>query len=348
MSTNPQTPGIEWKRFGTTREGAPVAEIILTNKQGASASVLTYGAILKDFIVPDAKGHLGNIVLGFDNLGQYENESPYFGATIGRVGNRVAKGLFDVEGKTYAVPINNGSNHLHGGIRGYDKRVWHADSAMSDGPAVRFTLTDPDGTEGYPGTVNVSVIYTLTHDNVLRIQYYATTDATTPINLTNHSYFNLADGGASTIYDHVYQAKASHYIPVDAELIPTGEIAPVAGTPIDFRTAKPLGQDLAAMGGYDHCLAFDDYDGSLRPVIEVSEPTTGRHLEVWTTQPGCQLYTGNFLDGSILGRGGVSYGQHHAFCAETQHFPDAVNQPSFPNSLVKPGEVYRHITEFRF
>ena len=243
----------------------------------------------------------------------------------------------------YAVPVNNGLNHLHGGFRGLDKRVWIADTAMTaDGPSARFTLLDPDGAEGYPGNVNITVIYFADADNVLKIQYYATTDKPTPINLTNHTYFNLKDAGQSDIFNHLMQTQADAYTPVDETLIPTGEIAPVTNTPIDFTKPKPIGKDLVAMGGkpigYDHNLVLRNQNGTLAKAVEVYEPTRGRLLEVWTTEPGVQFYSGNFLDGTIKGKKQVAYGQYHGFCLETQHYPDSVNQPKFPNAVLRRGK----------
>jgi aldose 1-epimerase len=344
---------IDVKSFGKTYDDTPVQQYTLTNGAGLSVRIITYGAAVTNLMIPDREGKLGDVVLGFDNLTQYENESPYFGAIIGRVGNRIAHGIFSVDHTRYCVPINNGPNHLHGGFKGYDKRVWNAEPGMTaDGPSLRMTLIDADGDEGYPGTMKVTVIYSLTGDNALKIQYYATTDKATPINLTNHTYFNLNNGGASTIERHVLTLMADAYTPVDATLIPTGEIAWVKGTPIDFTSPKPIGRDLQAMGGspvgYDHNLVLRSQDGDMAEAASVTDPDSGRVMEVWTTQPGIQFYSGNFLDGTVKGKGGVAYQQHSAFCLETQHYPDSINHPKFPDSLLRPGEVYREITEYRF
>lgn len=344
---------IDKKPFGTTADGQAVEQYVLTTDKGATASFITYGATLIRLQVPDRAGNLGDVVLGFDNLKQYEDQSPYFGAIVGRVANRIARGIFFIDKTRYAVPVNNGPNHLHGGFKGYDKRLWKADTAMTaNGPSVRFTLTDPDGTEGYPGTVKVTVIYSLSGDNTLEIQYYATADKPTPINLSNHSYFNLKDAGKSSIAGHLMKVYGDHYTPVDDTLIPTGEIAPVKGTPIDFTGPKPIGRDLYSMGGnpigYDHNLVLNSQDGSFAKAVEVYEPDSGRLLEVWTTEPGLQFYSGNFLDGSVKGRGDVSYQQHSAFALETQHYPDSINHPNFPDTVLRPGAVYRQITEYRF
>ncbi|HEY0868098.1 MAG TPA: aldose epimerase family protein [Fimbriimonas sp.] len=341
-------PTIERKSYGKTHEGEPVDEIVLTNANGTTATLLTYGATLASLVLPNREGEFSDVLLGFDNLRQWEFESPYFGCAVGRFANRIANGAFQVDGIPYATVLNDGLNHLHGGFKGYDKRVWKAETAMMGGPTVKFSLLDPDGTEGYPGNVNVQVFYTLLPGDTIRIQYLATTDKATPINLTNHAYFNLKDGGATTIESHTFQAEADAYTPVDESLTPTGETLPVEGTPIDFRKPKALGKDLKAMGGYDHNLVLRSRDGSLALAGVVEESKSGRRMEVWTTQPGVQLYTGNFLDGSVTGRGGIAYQRHAAFCLETQHFPDSPNRPEFPNTILRPGEVYRQVTEYRF
>jgi aldose 1-epimerase len=353
FSNSATAASIKQKHFGDSAGMGPVEQYTLVNDKGMSADFITYGATLTRLMVPDKNGRPGDIVLGFDNIRQYEDQSPYFGATIGRVANRIANGIFKIDNRRYCVPINNGPNHLHGGFRGYDKRIWNADTAMTaDGPSIRFTLIDPDGAEGYPGTVNLTVIYSLTGDNVLKIQYYATSDKPTPINLTNHTYFNLKDAGVSSIADHVLQIDASHYTPVDSTAIPTGEIAPVKGTPFDFTTPKPIGRDLNSSGGtpvgFDHNFCLDHPDGQFSKAAQVYEPDTGRTMEVWTTEPGLQFYSGNFLDGSVKGKSGAVYAQHHAFCLETQHYPDSINHPNFPPAILRPGEVYRQITEYRF
>lgn len=344
-------PSIERKPFGTTHDGIEVEQIILANGTGATAKILTYGATLAELHVPDRDGRFGDVVLGFDNIRPYEFESPYFGSTIGRVGNRIANGRFSLDYRTHQLAINNGPNHLHGGLKGYSKRVWNAETMVVDGPTVRFTLDDPDGTEGYPGNVHISVAYTLTADNALKLQYFATTDAATPINLTNHTYFNLKDGGRSSALGHVFQAQSDEYIPVNDVQIPTGEIAKVAGTPIDFRQAKPLGQDIEKMLGtpigYDHTLVVRGWDGTLRKAAEVYEPESGRRMTVETTEPGFQLYAGLFLSG-VKGKDGARYDKHHGFCLETQHYPDSVNHKDFPTTILQPGETYRQVTVYRF
>jgi aldose 1-epimerase len=353
LSSVARGASIEKDSFGVTRDGQAVDRYTLTNDKGVSAQIINYGGIITRLRVPDKNGHLGDIVLGFDDIKKYEDQSPYFGAIIGRVANRIAGGVFFIDHRRYCVPINNGPNHLHGGFRGYDKRIWTADAAMTaDGPSLRLTLIDPDGAEGYPGQVNVTVIYSVTGDNVLKIQYYATCDKATPINLTNHSYFNLKDAGVSSVGEHVLRIFATHYTPVDSTMIPTGEIAPVKGSPLDFTSPKPIGRDLAAMGGtaagYDQNFCLDHPNDVFSEAAEVYEPVTGRDMQVWTTQPGIQLYTGNFLDGSVTGKKGIVYRQHNAFCLETQHYPDSINHNNFPAAILHPDEVYRQITEYRF
>lgn len=326
---------------------------MLSNGNGVSVEITNYGGTITRLLVPDKAGRVGDVVLGFDDLAGYEKHTAYFGCVVGRVANRIAGGAFDVDGKRWNVPVNNGPNHLHGGLKGYDKRVWKADaSSTSLGPAVRLTLIDPDGSEGYPGTVDVAVTYTLTEQNGIRIDYHATTDKPTPINLTNHSYFNLTDGGASDIGGHFLKVYGEHYTPVDATLIPTGRIEPVKGTPVDFTQAKPIGIDIKATGGdpfgYDHNLVLASQDGTFARAADVWEPGRGRHMQVWTTEPGVQLYTSNYLDGTLVGKHGIRYPRHSAFCLETQHYPDSINQSQFPSTILRPGQVYRSTTEYRF
>ena len=347
--------GIQKSVFGKAPGGQAVYAYTLTNAKGARAQIITWGAVLTRLMMPDRDGRLGDVVLGLDTLKPYEGQVPYFGATVGRYANRIAKGRFRVGGKTYKLAVNNGPNSLHGGIKGYDKRVWRAvPLATPAGPSVTLLLTDKSGTEGYPGTVNVSVTYTLTNENVLRIAYAATTTAATPFNITNHSYFNLKDAGKSDIRGHLLHLYADRYTPTDATLIPTGELAPVAGTPYDFTKTKPIGLDMDAVKGYD--VNYDltrarSTSSQSNPFVQaagVIEPTTGRTMQCWTDQPGVQLYTSFFLDGTITGRGGARYDQYHAFCLETQKFPDSPNQPSFPSSILKPGKPFHSVTEYRF
>ena len=301
-------------------------------------------------------GKSGDIVLGFDSLAPYLAGTPYFGALIGRYGNRIGGARFELDGNTHELPANDGGNHLHGGERGFDKVVWSAEPferATERGLVLKYT--SPDGEQGYPGTLNATVTYTLTDGNELVVEYQATTDQPTPVNLTQHSYFNLAGDGAGNILGHELMIAASHYTPVDSTLIPTGEIAPVAGTPFDFRTATPIGARIAGDHvqlkyglGYDHNWVLDRTGEGLELAARVVEPTSGRTLEIRTTEPGIQFYSGNFLDGTITGKAGHVYAHRTGFCLETQHYPDSPNQPSFPTTILRPGEEYRTRTVFTF
>lgn len=320
------------------------------------ARIITLGGTITHLFVPDRDGKVADVTLGFDDVGNYERpDNPYFGALIGRYGNRIAKGQFSLNGKTYSLATNNGANHLHGGLVGYGQRVWNvADAATTaDGAVLTLKLHDADGTEGYPGTLDVAVTYTLTPDATLRIDYAATASGlATPVNLTNHAYFNLRDGGASPNHDHVLEIDAHGYTPVNDELIPTGEVAPVDGTPFDFTLPKPIGRDVAKVagdpGGYDHNFVLRSGDHSLARGAKVVEPTTGRTMECWTTEPAVQFYGGNFLNGTLVGKNGVTYQKHAGFCLETQRYPDSPNQPRFPNTILQPGQTYRSRTEYRF
>lgn len=318
--------------------------------------VIEYGAIVTSLRTPDRAGQQGDIVLGHDTLEGYLEHSPYFGAVVGRFANRIAHGRFVLDGVTYQLACNDGENHLHGGVRGFDKVLWRGESCIEDGdPAVAFSYVSEDGEEGYPGRLDVTVTYVLTPAGELRVRYRARTDKPTIINLTQHSYFNLT-AAATDILGHVLTVHASRFTPVDAGLIPTGERRTVAGTPFDFRTATTIGarigtraEQLALAGGYDHNFVLDRADdGALALAARVHEPTSGRILEVRTTQPGMQLYSGNFLDGSITGKGGRRYGHRSGFCLETQHFPDSPNEPAFPSVGLRPGEEYAEETEFAF
>ncbi len=351
--------GIKRERFGQTELNEEIEIYTLVNRNGLRAKVTTYGAMLTELHTPDRAGALGDITLGFDNLKQYLDGHPYFGVTTGRVANRVAQAKFTLNGRTYNLAVNNPPNSLHGGDRGLDKRVWKAVQIPHElGPAIRFSYLSPDGEEGYPGNLWIVVTYTLTNTNELRIDYEATTDKDTPINLTNHTYWNLADGGASPILDHELQIFADYYTPVDSTLIPTGEIAPVAGTPMDFTQPTAIGSRIGQLpgnpvandpGGYDHNYVLRVAEGtSLRLIARAYSPASGRVMEIETTEPGVQLYTGNFLDGTLTGKNGAVYEKNHAICLETQHFPDSVNQPNFPNTILHPGETYRQTTIHRF
>ena len=343
---------VDKQDLGKLPDGSTAELYTLTNAKGASACVSTYGALLTRVRMPDRAGHVGDVLLGYDTLLDLRtHNSPHFGGLCGRVANRIAKGTFTVDGATYHVPINNGPNSLHGGRIGYDARMWTAEP-VPGADAVKLTLTDPDGEQGYPGTVHATVTYTLSDDDTLRVQYEATTDKPTPINLTSHGYWNLTDGGKTDVLAETMQWHADKYLPVDAVQIPTGQLADVAGTPFDFRQAKPIGRDLKATGGdpagYDHCMVIDGPAGTLRPAVTVTDPASGRVLSMYTTEPGVQFYTGNFLDGTQTGRGDVQYAQYHGFALEAQDFPDAVNHPDFPNSVLRPGQTYHQTTEYRF
>ena len=335
--------------FGKTPDGTSVELYTLTNGT-TTAKVMTYGAILTDLSVPDRTGKLGNVVLGFDNLDGYLVAHPYFGATVGRVANRIAGGAFSIDSKDYKLAVNNGPNSLHGGVKGFDKVVWKAKDVTGPlGPAVQFTYRSPDGEEGYPGNLDVAVTYTVTADNGVKIDYIATTDKTTPVVLTNHSYFNLAGPASGTILDHELMLKAGKYTPVDDTMIPTGEIASVKGTPLDFTTSTPIGARISAMkgepGGYDHNFILDNPS---EVSARVYDPSSGRVMEVITSEPAIQFYTGNFLNGTVKGKAGVTYNKHQAFCLEAQHYPDSVHHANFPSTILYPRATYRQTTTYRF
>jgi len=340
--------------FGKTADGQEIQLFTLTNAKGMKATISTYGGTLTSLLVPDKDGKISDVVLGFDNAGGYlspefRKSNPYFGALIGRYGNRIAKGKFTVDGKEYQVGVNNNGNSLHGGKLGFDQKIWTAKPG-SDGDDQTLTLTylSKDGEEGYPGNLNVTVTYTLTNDNALKIDYAATTDKATPVNLTNHAYFNLALGQSKDVLAHQVTIPADRYTVVNDQLIPTGELKPVKGTPFDFTTPHAIGERIAQVpGGYDHNWVLNQATGK-HSAATVYEPTTGRTMEVTTDEPGVQFYTGNFLDGSLKGKGGVVYGKHGGFCLETQHFPDSPNQKDFPSTVLKPGETYHTTTSYTF
>jgi len=345
--------------FGTTADAKPVELFTLTNAHDVEVRAMTYGATIVWLHAPDREGHLDDIVLGYPTLAGYLAQSPYFGAIVGRYGNRIAKGRFTLDGKAYQLATNNGPNHLHGGVKGFDKVVWSAEPAETDSSAtVTFSYVSPAGEEGYPGTLRARVTYTLTDRDELRVDYLATTDQATPVNLTQHSYFNLAGAGTRDILAHELMIAADRYTPVDATLIPTGEIAAVAGTPFDFRTPTAIGARIGQSDvqlqhgkGYDHNWVLNRAgaaEGALVLAARVTEPTTGRTLDVFTTEPGIQFYSGNFLDGTITGKDGRVYQQRYGFCLETQHFPDSPNHPNFPSTILRPGREYRSTTVFQF
>src|SRR6059058_72057 len=348
--------GIARKPFGSTQRREAVSAYTLKNAHGIELQVLDYGGVIVSLRVPDRTGRLADVVLGFDSLADYQRGSPYFGALIGRYGNRIAGGRFTLDGKTYTLAKNNGPNHLHGGLKGFDKVVWDAAPFQgADSVGLVLNYTSPDGEEGYPGTLRATVTYTLTNANELIFDYHATTDRATPVNLTQHSYFNLAGDGTGDILGHVVTINADRFTPVDSTLIPTGEIRSVAGTPFDFRTPTPIGarieqhdQQLRYGPGYDHNFVLNKGGKDLTLAAHVYEPTTGRVMEISTTEPGLQFYSGNFLDGTLRGKHGVVYRHRYGFAMETQHFPDSPNKPSFPSTTLRPGEQYRSRTIYKF
>lgn len=338
--------------FGKMPDGTVIESYTLYNTEGASAKIITYGASLTELHVPDKNGKMGDVVLGFDNLQGYWGPHPHFGGTIGRYGNRIAKGKFTLDGKEYQLAINNPPNSLHGGPTGFDRRVWKAAPVeVKGGAGVQFTYVSKDGEENFPGNVTVSVTYTLTNANELALVYTADTDKDTIINLTNHSYFNLAGAGSGDVLGHVLYINADKYTPVDSTLIPTGEIASVENTPLDFRKPTAIGLhigEIKGIGGYDHNYVLNGGGNKMRPIAQVREPMSGRHMEVWTTEPGVQFYSAIGLDGSIKGKGGIAYQKYGAFCLETQHFPDSPNHPNFPSTVLRPGMHFRSETTYRF
>jgi len=348
-------PNIHKQAFGKTATQALVDLYTLTNSQGLEARIMTYGGIVVSLKVPDRNGKLGDVVLGQDTLDGYlKSSSPYFGAIIGRYGNRIAKGRFALGDQQYSLAKNNGENHLHGGITGFSKVVWKAaEASSSEGVGIALTYLSKDGEEGYPGNLSARVVYTLTNKNELKIEYTATTDKETVVNLTNHSYFNLA--GSGNILNHELMINADRFTPVDAELIPTGELRSVKDTPMDFTRAKTIGarideqdQQLRFGKGYDHNWVLNKANDKPALAARVHEPQSGRILEVYTTEPGVQFYSGNFLDGTIKGKGGQAYQKRAGLCLETQHFPDSPNKPHFPSTVLKPGQVYATTTVYRF
>ncbi len=340
--------------FGKTKAGQPVELYTLTNDNGLSMKVMTYGGIVTEMNVPDREGNSSNVTLGFDSLAKYEAGHPYFGAITGRVANRIAKGRFTLDGKQYTLAVNNGPNALHGGLVGFDKRVWRATPSTSrDGARLVLAYTSADREEGYPGKLDCEITYTLTRDDEWRIDYKATTDKPTIVNLTDHAYWNLhGEASGRSILDHVLMLNADKYTPVDGTLIPTGELAPVKGTPFDFTTPHKIGERIEQTGGkpvgYDHNFVLNGKAGDMKLCARLHDPESGRTMEIRTTEPGVQFYTGNFLDGKLVGKGGMPYVKHYALCLETQHFPDAINQPSFPSTVLRPGETFTSATLHKF
>jgi len=341
---------IKQQPFGQVSQGKPVDLYLLENDRGVKARITNYGGILVSLKVPDRAGKVEDVVLGFDNLEDYIADNCFIGATIGRYANRIAKGVFVLDGKKYKLAINDGPNHLHGGIKGFNKVIWDAEPQQTaDMVGLKLHYLSRDGEENYPGNLDCTVIYWLSNKNEIIIEYSATTDKATPVNLTNHSYFNLAGQGQGKILDHVLMINADHYTVFDPTSIPTGEIIEVKNIPLDFRQPLAIGARINQVkGGYDHNYVLNQADGSLRLVASVHEPLSGRTMEVHTTKPGMQFYSGNFLTSAIHGKSGKTYDKHYAFCLETQYFPDSPNQPQFPNSILRPGERYYHKTVYSF
>jgi aldose 1-epimerase len=351
---------VKTEPFGKTSGGAQVNVYTLKNAKGVEARIINRGGILVSLKVPDRQGAFDDVVLGFDNFDGYDKDNPFFGAIVGRYGNRIAKGRFSLDGHEYKLAVNNGENALHGGIKGFDKQIWDAKPAQmqdgsKDGQSLQLQYVSKDGEEGYPGTLTATVTYTLTDANELRIHYQATTDKPTVVNLTNHSYFNLKGAGNGDILDTVLTLNADKFTPVDKGLIPTGELRPVDGTPFDFRQPHAIGARIDSQdeqikfgGGYDHNFVLNGKAGTLRLAARAMDPKSGRVLEISTTEPGVQFYTGNFLDGTLHGKGGKVYNKRYGFCLETQHYPDSPNKPSFPSTVLKPGGKYDTTTVFKF
>jgi len=340
--------------FGTLADGSVIHCYALRNSHGMEARIIDYGGIVVSLLVPDRSGRLGDVVLGFDSLSAYVKDNPYFGCLVGRYGNRIAKGQFAIDGTSYVLATNNGANHLHGGVKGYDKVVWEAkEHRTGDGPSLELRYRSRDGEEGYPGTLSAAVIYKVSEKNELIIRYQATTDKPTVVNLTHHSYFNLA--GSGTILGHELMINADRFTPVDSGLIPTGELRSVHGTPMDFTTSMAIGarigdedDQLRRAGGYDHNFVLNRKAAGLTLAARLTERSSGRTMEVLTTEPGLQFYSGNFLDGHHIGKAGQRYQHRYGLCLETQHFPDSPNQPNFPSTLLKPGGTYISTTIYRF
>lgn len=346
---------INSNNFKTTIDGREVALYTLQNKNGMIVQITNYGGKIVSLIVPDKNGKYDDVVTGYDNIEDYLKGEGSFGAIIGRYGNRIANASFVIDGITYELTRNSGNNHIHGGRKNFAKTVWDVSDAETNENKLTLLLRSADGEEGFPGNLDVRVVYSLTNENELIIDYYATTDKATHINLTNHAYFNLGGSDFKPVYDHRLQIHADTFVPANAELIPIGEVWPVAGTPMDFREFKPIGQDIHAefeqlkiARGYDHTYVLDNENGALVKFAMVYEPTSGRMMECFTTEPGVQLYTANHFSGRQVGKRSVSYAQHTAFCLETQHYPDSPNQPQFPSTLLRPEQMYKTTTIYKF
>lgn len=354
-ATQTTHPGIKMTLFGKMPDGQVIHLYTLTNRSGMRVGITNYGARVVSIVVPDRQGKMADVVLGFDNMKGYLGNDPFFGAIVGRYGNRIAKGRFTLDGVTYKLPINDGPNSLHGGTDGFDKRVWTGRELSQEHPAVELTYLSKNGEEGYPGNLSVKVVYALTDSDELRIEYTATTDKDTVLNLTNHTYFNLSGAGNGNILNEELMINANEFTPIDATMIPTGQLRSVEGTPFDFRKPTAIGtrinendEQLKFAKGYDDNFVLNRKGPGLFLAARVVDPASGRELEVLTTEPGLQFYTGNFLDGTIHGKDGKVYGFRSAFTMETQHFPDSPNHPNFPSTELKPGETYHQTTVFKF
>jgi len=347
--------GIRKSVFGKMPDGQEIGLYTLTNRKGVAAAITNYGGKVVSLVVPDRRGKMADVVLGFDHLAPYLGKEPHFGTLVGRYANRIARGRFTLDGVEYQLPLNEGENTVHGGAQGFGRRVWAPRELSGDSPALELTYLSADGEEGFPGNLSVKAVYTLTDANELRLDFTATTDKPTVVNLTNHSYFNLAGQGNGDILSHLMMINAGHFTPADSQQIPTGEIRSVEGAPLDFRKPTPIGarigqddQQLKFGRGYDHNFVLNHNGEDLVLAARVVEPESGRVLEVLTTQPGVQLYTGNFLDGTLRGKDGKVYPYRSAFCLETQHFPDSPNHPNFPSTVLRPGQTYQETAVYKF
>jgi aldose 1-epimerase len=347
---------IKSEPFGKAPDGTPVELFTLTNQNGVRVQITNYGGIITTLLVPDKNGNFEDVVLGYYTLEEYLAKSPHFGCLVGRFGNRIANGKFTLDGVEYNLFINNGPNSLHGGKVGFDKKVWAPETIVqADGAGLKLTYVSPDGEENYPGNLNVEAMYLLNDNNELILTFKATTDKKTVLNLTHHSYFNLKGHGNGDILDHEIRFNSSQIVAIDSTSIPLGPLMDVTGTPFDFRTSKTIGEDINAEneqirngGGYDHAFVVEGYDETLKLASTVREPVSGRIMEVWTTEPSVQFYTGNFLDGSITGKDGKVYHKRYGFCLETQHYPDSPNHPEYPTTTLNPGEIYEQTTIYKF
>ncbi len=347
--TTKSNPGIQQENYGSV-DGQDITRFTLTNASGMVVKIINYGGTITNVIVPDSAGNPGDVVLGFDSLSGYtQAKNPFFGCLVGRYGNRIAKGQFTLDGKKYQIGTNDHGHALHGGIVGFNRKVWEAVPLPGDS-SLQLSYTSKDGEEGFPGTLQVKVVYSLTSANEIKIDYSATTDQATPVNLTNHTYFNLSGGRDSTILGHMVTIHADRYTPVDKTLIPTGELAPVNGTAMDFKVPSRIGDRIDKVeGGYDHNWVLNKKNNpGPEFAVSVNDPNSGRMLEMFTTEPGVQFYTGNFLDGSLIGKNGMKYVRNGGFCLEAQHFPDSPNRPAFPSTILKPGDTYRQTTIYKF